>query len=476
MTRAPLVFVLAVARGGVIGRGGGLPWDVPEDRAHFERLTAGHAVILGRRTWDETGAALPGRRNIVVTRDRSLLFPGAEVASSIEAAIALARRTDDEPRVIGGAEIFRLAMPYATRIELTEIDRDVDGDTRFDLDRSGFVETSRRASETAGVTFVTLDRALSLDRLAPRASKKDPSVVVARSSFVVVGSALAVAGCGYDWDSYDPRLTAATGAGGSTAGASATGGAGGDAGSNAGSNGVGGEGGSAGGNGGSANGGSAGPGGGLSGSAGAGGSVGTGGNAGGGAGTGAGGAGAGGAGGSAGAGGAGGSAGAGGAGGSAGAGGAGGSAGVGGAGGSAGVGGAGGGGGPTCPGKEVGGVCYFLSQKPVAGPKGDTACAALYAGAHLAFFPDLPTQQTVMSPTGLAPIDAPYWFGLSCTKGTGQCQSSSSWTWGGGSAPTYMNWGNNQPQKNACAELKPPAFDWAALACSEQQAIVCSAP
>jgi dihydrofolate reductase len=153
------VFVLAIARGGVIGRGGGLPWDVPEDRAHFERLTIGHAIVLGRRTWDETGAALPGRRNIVITRDESRVFPGAERARSVDEAIARARATDAEPRVIGGAEIFRLALPLATRIELTEIDRDVPGDTTFDLDRTGFVEVARRAAATPDVAFVTLERA-----------------------------------------------------------------------------------------------------------------------------------------------------------------------------------------------------------------------------------------------------------------------------------------------------------------------------
>ena len=157
-------------------------------------------------------------------------------------------------------------------------------------------------------------------------------------------------------------------------------------------------------------------------------------------------------------------------------------AGFGGGGGGAGAGGAavggtgGVGGGATCPGEVFASVCYFLSETPVTGSKGDAACAALYAGAHLASFPDLATQQMVMSASGLAPTNASYWFGLSCMKGVGQCQNASSWTWGGGAAPTYTNWGNNQPQKNACAELKPAAFDWATLGCGQAQRIVCSAP
>jgi dihydrofolate reductase len=160
MTRArePLCLVLAVAKNGVIGKDGQVPWRVPEDLQHFRRSTVGHAVIMGRKTWDEVGKPLPKRRNIVVTRDAARKLEGAEVVTSLEAAIALGRTSDDEPRVIGGAEIYRLALPLATRVLLTEIQLEPEGDTFFELDRSGFRETERRVGEDPRAVYVTLER------------------------------------------------------------------------------------------------------------------------------------------------------------------------------------------------------------------------------------------------------------------------------------------------------------------------------
>lgn len=154
----PLVFVLAIGRGDVIGKNGKVPWRIPEDLKHFKAMTMGHAILFGRKTYDETKRPLPGRRNIVISRSPEFSAPGCEVVTSLEQGIALARTTDPEPRVIGGAEIFRLALPLATRIYLTEVDLEGDGDTVFHLDRTGFQETERRKGETPGVTFVTLDR------------------------------------------------------------------------------------------------------------------------------------------------------------------------------------------------------------------------------------------------------------------------------------------------------------------------------
>ncbi len=154
----PLALVLALARRGALGKDGGLPWHIPEDLRHFRAVTRGHAVIMGRRTWDEVKKPLPERRNLVVSRDRALSLDGATVCASLDEAIARARDTDPEPCVIGGAELYRLALPHATRVELTEIDRDVEADTFFELDRRGFVEVSRREGETPDVTFVTLRR------------------------------------------------------------------------------------------------------------------------------------------------------------------------------------------------------------------------------------------------------------------------------------------------------------------------------
>jgi dihydrofolate reductase len=155
--RPPLTFIVAVARNGVMGKDGKLPWDLPEDRAFFRASTLGHSVIMGRRTWDERGAPLDGRRNIVVSRSGHVDGAGRDVVSTIEDAIALARATDPDPFVVGGAEIFRVAFPYATRILLTEIDFDVDGDTfypRFDL--SGWRVTASHRGDRA--TYVTYER------------------------------------------------------------------------------------------------------------------------------------------------------------------------------------------------------------------------------------------------------------------------------------------------------------------------------
>jgi dihydrofolate reductase len=153
-----LTLIAARSRNGVIGRAGKLPWDLPEDRAHFRRSTLGHAVIMGRRTWDETGRALDGRRNIVVSRSGDVRGEGPRlVVSTLEQAIAAARQTDPEPLVIGGAEIFRLALPLATRLLLTEIAFDSEGDTFFPpLDPADWEITEQRPGDRA--TYVTYER------------------------------------------------------------------------------------------------------------------------------------------------------------------------------------------------------------------------------------------------------------------------------------------------------------------------------
>lgn len=154
---APLSMIVAVADNGVIGREGQVPWRIPEDLRFFKNTTMGHAIIMGRKTFAEVGKPLPGRRNIVVSRTADA-FEGSELARSLEEAIALARTTDPEPFVIGGAAIYEAALPLATRIFLTEVHRQAEGDTFFHLDRSGWRETSRRRGETEDVEFVTLER------------------------------------------------------------------------------------------------------------------------------------------------------------------------------------------------------------------------------------------------------------------------------------------------------------------------------
>jgi dihydrofolate reductase len=127
--RTPRVtLILARARNGVIGAKGGLPWHLPEDLAFFKRTTMGHPIVMGRRTWESIGRPLPGRRSIVVTRDRSFAATGAEVVHSLDEAIALCAGVD-EIFVIGGAQLYAEALPRADRLLLTEIAAEFDGDT-----------------------------------------------------------------------------------------------------------------------------------------------------------------------------------------------------------------------------------------------------------------------------------------------------------------------------------------------------------
>ena len=123
-----LGLIWAQARGGVIGQGGVMPWHLPEDLAHFKRTTLGAPVIMGRKTWDSLPPRfrpLPGRRNIVISRQAGWAEPGAEYADGIESALAL---TDEDVCVIGGAQIYTAAMPFATQLLVSEIDVTIDGD------------------------------------------------------------------------------------------------------------------------------------------------------------------------------------------------------------------------------------------------------------------------------------------------------------------------------------------------------------
>ncbi len=155
MTRLHLI--VARARNGVIGDRGAMPWHLPEDLAHFKRTTLGHCVIMGRRTWDSIGRPLPGRRNIVVTRNPQWHAPGAEAAPSLEAAVRQCAAPD--AFVIGGAELYAQALrgPVA-RIHVTEIDADFAGDTLFPpLEPGRWRERSRRHLTPAGERGFALD-------------------------------------------------------------------------------------------------------------------------------------------------------------------------------------------------------------------------------------------------------------------------------------------------------------------------------
>jgi dihydrofolate reductase len=147
--RPELHLIAAVAANRVIGMRGGLPWRLPEDLRRFKALTLGHPVIMGRRTWESIGKALPGRRNIVVTRQAGFVAPGATVAPSLPAALDLCRGAD-RAFVIGGSELYREALPLAVTLELTELHRDYAGDTCFpEFDRSRWREAAREAHTAA---------------------------------------------------------------------------------------------------------------------------------------------------------------------------------------------------------------------------------------------------------------------------------------------------------------------------------------
>jgi dihydrofolate reductase len=141
-----LALIAAVARNGCIGKDNALPWRLPEDLQHLRRVTMGWPVIMGRRTWESLPARfrpLPGRRNIVVTRNSAWRAEGAEGAQSIDDALALAA-TADQAFVIGGSELYAATLPRADELVLTEIERDFDGDARFPAwDRSRFREMQR---------------------------------------------------------------------------------------------------------------------------------------------------------------------------------------------------------------------------------------------------------------------------------------------------------------------------------------------
>ncbi|OBB63744.1 MULTISPECIES: dihydrofolate reductase [unclassified Mycobacterium] len=122
-----LGLVWAQSTSGIIGRGGDIPWRVPEDLARFKELTIGHTVIMGRRTWESLPAKvrpLPGRRNVVLSRRRDFVADGAEVVGSLEAALA-GSETEPETWAIGGEQVYLLALPHATRCEVTEVEVDL---------------------------------------------------------------------------------------------------------------------------------------------------------------------------------------------------------------------------------------------------------------------------------------------------------------------------------------------------------------
>ncbi len=163
MTRE-VFLVAAVAANGVIGAEGAMPWHIPADLRRFKSLTMGLPMLMGRKTFDSLPGLLPGRRHIVLTRDRQWRAEGAEVAHSLDAALAVANAA--HIAVIGGAEVYALALPLATRIELTEVSAAYPGDARMPplgpMGGGGWRETFREAHAAEGgrpaYTWLTLLR------------------------------------------------------------------------------------------------------------------------------------------------------------------------------------------------------------------------------------------------------------------------------------------------------------------------------
>ena len=163
VTRPSLELVAAAARNGVIGRDNGLPWRLPADLAHFKRVTLGHPILMGRRTWDSIGRPLPGRQNSVLTHDRAFRAAGATVVHSLAEAKSAAGAAE-RLMVIGGADLFRACLDDADVLHLTEVDADLQGDVHFPpWQRGDWQEVAREAHppderHAYAYSFVTLRR------------------------------------------------------------------------------------------------------------------------------------------------------------------------------------------------------------------------------------------------------------------------------------------------------------------------------
>lgn len=153
--------IAAIAKHRVIGLNNTLPWHLPEDLKRFRALTMGHHIVMGRKTYESLGRLLPGRTTVIVSRNKNYTVPGAFVAESLNAALALCRG-DEEVFVIGGAELYRDAIPLANRLYLTEIDADFEGDAYFpEFERAEWIETARESHLSADdlqFAYVTCDR------------------------------------------------------------------------------------------------------------------------------------------------------------------------------------------------------------------------------------------------------------------------------------------------------------------------------
>ncbi|MBK19654.1 MAG: dihydrofolate reductase [Rhodospirillaceae bacterium] len=167
-----LSLIVAVAENGVIGRDNDLPWRLSGDLQHFKSLTMGKPIIMGRKTYESIGRPLPGRTNIVMTRDPQFSADGIEVVNSLDNAMAMGEQAAkiaqvDELVVIGGANVYAAALPEADRLYITEVHMTVDGDVKFpEINQDGWTEVSREfkcaaPEETCDYSFVVYDRSVT---------------------------------------------------------------------------------------------------------------------------------------------------------------------------------------------------------------------------------------------------------------------------------------------------------------------------
>lgn len=151
-----LSLICAMAENRTIGKDNSLPWHLSEDLKYFKKVTMGRSIIMGRKTWESIGRPLPGRTNIVISRNDKFIAEGAEVVSSLSSAIQLAEKiaqTDgtDEAFIIGGAGLYQAALPQAHRFHLTRVHAAIDGDTHLsDFDETQWKEVSRESFSSAG--------------------------------------------------------------------------------------------------------------------------------------------------------------------------------------------------------------------------------------------------------------------------------------------------------------------------------------
>ena len=159
-----LSLIVAVSENNIIGDSNQIPWHLPADLRHFKAITTGHPIIMGRKTYQSIGRALPNRRNIIVTRNTDFAAPGCTVVNSLESALAVAQEEiSDEVFVIGGAAIYALALPSATTLYLTRVHVTVQGDTSFDFAPEDWevITTERHAADEKNAyaySFITLQR------------------------------------------------------------------------------------------------------------------------------------------------------------------------------------------------------------------------------------------------------------------------------------------------------------------------------